>query len=57
MRGPRDLARVLAWRPVDTANVETALVGESPRAQVILQNRPQTPPNLQLSTNTIFSSL
>ena len=28
-----------------------------PRVSMTLQKRPQTPPNLQLSTNTIFSSL
>ena len=36
---------------------EAARGGGIPRALAILQKRPRAPPNLQLSTNTIFSSL
>ena len=36
---------------------ETARGGETPRVLMFLQNRRRTSPELQLSTNTIFSSL
>ena len=39
------------------AHVETAHDGETPRALMLLQNRPRISPELQLSTNTISPSL
>ena len=52
MRGPRDIALASA-RPT---HAETARGGEIPRVLMFLQNRHRTSLELQLSTNTIFSS-
>jgi len=57
---PCDTAR--AHRPVGAAHAsrpahEAARGRGVPRALAILEKRPQTLPNLQLNTNTIFSSL
>ena len=47
----------LAWPTRGRPARETARGRGVPRTFEILQKRHQTPPNLQLSTNTIFSSL